>query len=151
METDNKNKLERKLEKIRAADIMSKFVVTIREDQTVEYLAQSLLRFKISGVPVISKEGEICGIATSTDLFRLMEKTKRDFDEGIDVSNYSSTQVKTFMVTDIATITDNMNLYEIMKLMNSKNIHTLPVMNTMTNELVGIIGRRDVLNAFYAH
>ena len=71
----NIEQLEEKLKSIKAQDVMSKFAITIKDSQTVTELAHLMMRFKISGVPVVSKNGEICGIVTATNLFDLMRKT----------------------------------------------------------------------------
>ena len=65
--------LEDKLKAIKAIDLMSRFAITVQEDETVTSLAHLMMRFKISGAPVVSKGGEICGIVTATDLFNLMD------------------------------------------------------------------------------
>ena len=53
------------------------------------------------------------------------------------------------MTKDVVTIAEKTTLYEIMKIMCEKNIHILPVMIVSEKEILGIIGRRDILNAFY--
>lgn len=141
--------LEERLDQIKAEHIMSKFVVTIREDQSIVSLSQLLLKFKISGVPVLNKNGEICGIATATDLFKIMEKTKNKSEDDKDVSDFVSQKVSDFMITDLITVTKTISLREIINLMINNNIHTLPVMDVAKNTIDGVIGRRDVLSAFY--
>ena len=37
---------------MRAADLMTSFVVTVRPDATIEYAAQLMLQYRISGLPV---------------------------------------------------------------------------------------------------
>ncbi len=142
-------KVEAKLKSIKAKDIMSRFAITIKEHQTVMNLAHLTMRFKISGVPVVTKNGEICGIVTATDLFNLMKDIIKNMDDGKNLENYPDRQVGAFMTKDVVTITEETTLYEIMKIMCTKNIHTLPVMVVSKKEIVGVIGRRDILNAFY--
>ena len=66
-------KVEARLKAVKAKEIMSRFAITIKENETVTNLAHLMMRFKISGVPVVSKNDEICGIVTATDLFSLMK------------------------------------------------------------------------------
>ena len=47
------------------------------------------------------------------------------------------------------TITEETTLLEIMRIMCERNIHTLPVMVLSKKEIIGVIGRRDIINAFY--
>ena len=142
-------KLERRLKNMKARDIMSRFAITIKEHETTTNLAHLMMRFKVSGVPVLNKNGDICGIATATDLFNLMKSFIKDIDSGATTDYYADRKVETLMTKDVVTITEETSLYEIMKIMCERNIHTLPVMVLAKREIVGVIGRRDIINAFY--
>ena len=142
-------KIEVKLKSIKAKEIMSRFAIIIKENETVTNLAHLMMRFKISGVPVVTKNGEICGIVTATDLFNLMKNVVQKMGEGANVENYPDMQVSGLMTKDVVTITEETTLYDIMKIMCERNIHTLPVMVISKKDIVGVIGRRDILNAFY--
>jgi len=140
---------EERLKGIKAVDLMSRFAITIKESETVTNLAHLMMRFKISGVPVVDKNGEIKGIVTATDLFNLMKDIIKDMDGPTSLASYSDMKVNSLMTRDVVTITEETSLYEIMKIMCGKNIHTLPVMVISKKEIVGVIGRRDIINAFY--
>ena len=142
-------RIEQQLKSVKAKDIMSRFAITIKENETVMNLAHLMMRFKISGVPVIDKNGEICGIATSTDLFNLMKSTIKNMEEGTDPGNYPDMKIGALMTKNVVTITEETSLYEIMKIMCDRNVHTLPVMVISRKEIIGVIGRRDIINAFY--
>jgi acetoin utilization protein AcuB len=58
------------ISKIKVADIMTREVVTVHRDWTVEEAADTLMTHKISGAPVVDDEGRLCGIITQTDLFK---------------------------------------------------------------------------------
>ena len=57
------------LERVTVREIMTKQVVTIRPEQTVEEAALLLLGHRIGGLPVV-REGELCGIITETDILQ---------------------------------------------------------------------------------
>ena len=57
-------------EEMSVADIMTREVVTVQRDWTVEEAADTLLAHKISGAPVVEDNGRLCGIITQTDLFK---------------------------------------------------------------------------------
>jgi len=149
MNDDNGKKSEQKLKSIKAKDLMSKFAITIREDETITTLSHLMMRFKISGIPVCTKSGDIIGIVTATDLFNFMKKMVQQMEKAQDIPDYSKIRVTDLMTHDVVTITEETSLYEMMKLMCERNIHTLPVMVVSKKEIVGVIGRRDILNAFY--
>ena len=149
MNNDNTKEFERKLKSVKAKDLMSRFAITIKEDETITTLAHLIMRFKISGVPVQAKNGDIHGIITATDLFNLMEKIVEEMGKGQNIDHYKEIKVGTLMSHDVVTITEDTSLYDMIKIMYDRNIHTLPVMVIAKNEIVGVIGRRDILNAFY--
>ncbi|MDV6234320.1 CBS domain-containing protein [Leptospira ellisii] len=53
-----------------ASQIMSSFLITVKEDQSVRYATELMLRYKISCLPVMDESGEIAGIVTSKDLMK---------------------------------------------------------------------------------
>ena len=58
--------------KIEVGNIMTKDPVTVPQNFTVEETAEVLLKHKISGVPVVDQNGQLVGIITQTDLFRVL-------------------------------------------------------------------------------
>ncbi len=60
------------ISKIKVTDIMTQDVVTVHPDWTVEEAADLMLAHKISGAPVMDKNGELCGVISQTDLFKAM-------------------------------------------------------------------------------
>jgi len=59
---------------LKLKDIMTKDVITISPDDTVEYASVLMLENKISGLPVVDKEGHVIGIITQSDIFKLFVK-----------------------------------------------------------------------------
>lgn len=49
-------------------EIMTQKVVTIKEDEAIDVLAQKMARHKISGVPVVDIENHVVGLVTAEDL-----------------------------------------------------------------------------------
>ena len=143
------DKIEQRLKSVKAKDLMSRFAITIKENESVTNLAHLMMRFKISGVPVVDKNGEIPGIVTATDLFNLMKNMIGEMDSKAGLKRSPDMQVKELMTEDVVTITEETSLYEIMKIMCERDIHTLPVMVVSKKEIIGVIGRRDIINAFY--
>ena len=60
------------ISKIKIKDIMTRDVLTVPFDYTVEETAEVLFKNKISGVPVVDHDGQIVGTITQTDLFRTL-------------------------------------------------------------------------------
>jgi acetoin utilization protein AcuB len=60
------------LAKVRVKDIMTKEPTTIRDDDTVEEAAVLMLKHKISRLPVLNHQGDLVGIVTDTDVFKVL-------------------------------------------------------------------------------
>ena len=60
------------LTKIKVKDIMTRDVITVPPDYTVEETAQVLEKNRISGLPVVDADGQLVGTITQTDLFRVL-------------------------------------------------------------------------------
>lgn len=58
------------ISKIKVADIMTRDVVTVGPDWTMEEAADLMLTRKISGAPVVDDDRQILGVITQTDMFR---------------------------------------------------------------------------------
>ena len=55
---------------MRASDVMVRGVATTTPDTTVEKVARLMINLRISGVPVLDREGQLVGIVTEGDLLR---------------------------------------------------------------------------------
>ena len=58
------------LSKIEIGEVMTRDVVTVTEDTPVEIAARIMADNKLGGVPV-TRDGEVVGVITETDLFRI--------------------------------------------------------------------------------
>jgi CBS domain-containing protein len=59
-------------------DVMTRNVITFREDTPVDEVAKTLLAKHITGAPVVSSEGHVVGIVSETDVFSKKGKVARD-------------------------------------------------------------------------
>ncbi len=143
-----------------AKDIMTKKVITVTPDSSVEKLASLLVKNEISGVPVVDDSGALYGIVTDNDLIdrnkRLHIPTVVSFlDAAIylesskkfeqDVKRLTATRVGDICTRKVVTITEETSIVDIATIMSEKKIHLLPVVKA--GKVTGIIGKRDVVQA----
>lgn len=57
---------------IKVREIMTKKPITVPYNYTIEEAAEILLQAKISGMPVVDKDGTVIGMITQTDLFKVL-------------------------------------------------------------------------------
>jgi len=136
-----------KMKEIKARDIMSLHAITINDEALLFMAAHLLMRFKISGLPVVDKNDKVIGIITVSDFFRMMGAALTA-NTAANQSLYSEKNVvKNVMTKNVVTIKKDTTFYEMLTMMCEKNIHTLPVLEN--DCLIGIVGRRDVINTYY--
>jgi len=143
-----------------AKDIMTRDVVTVKPDTSIEELAALLVKNQISGVPVMDEKGDLYGIVTENDLIsqnkRLHIPTVVSFlDAAIylesskkfeqEVKRITATKAGDICTRKIATISEDTTLVDIATIMDEKKTHLLPVMKN--GKMVGIVGKRDVVKA----
>ena len=58
--------------RLRVAEIMTRNPVTVRPEATIGEAAQLMLRNMISGLPVLDENGDLAGIITESDIFRMV-------------------------------------------------------------------------------
>ena len=143
-----------------AKDIMTKEVITVTTDVTIEGLARIFTRHDISGAAVIDAEGKLIGIVTENDLIKMEQKlhiptvinifdaviylgSSKRFEE--DIKRMAATKVEDIYRKDIVTITESSTIEEIATIMSEKDIHHLPVVKK--GKLVGIVGKKDIVRA----
>jgi len=60
------------LAQMTAKDVMNRNPITIRPDQTMEVAAVKMLEHRVTGIPVITEKGELVGIVSQGDVFRVL-------------------------------------------------------------------------------
>ena len=73
-------------ETLKVGDVMTPNPVTVRWNCTISEVAEILLKHNISGVPVTADQGELLGIITKGDLFRVLVTHTGAADKGIDLA-----------------------------------------------------------------
>lgn len=145
---------------MKAKDIMTKEVVTVNPEMTIEDLARLFTRHDISGAPVVDEAGGLIGIVTENDLIKMEQRlhiptiitifdaviylgSSKKFED--DIKRMAATKVADIYKKDIITIAENATLEEIATVMSEKDIHHLPVVKK--GKIMGIVGKKDVVRA----
>jgi len=135
-----------------ADDIMSQEVFTVHEDMLIRQVAHMMLRKRVSAFPVITKNGQLVGILTMTDLFMMINKAfikKTDAEFRSRLKMFRDMTVGNVMTVKVIVIKPKTTLEEIVNLVVRKKIHVFPVMKK--NKIVGIVSRTDILNAVFSY
>jgi CBS domain-containing protein len=135
-------------------DVMTTDPVTVTPTTPLRYVADILVRQKISAVPVLSVRGKLLGLVAESDLLR-KEELKRDPDS--EQSRHMTYQERRavatavtageIMSTNPVTVRADATLAEAARLMDRYEATCLPVVDESGN-LVGVVGLWDLLRVF---
>jgi CBS domain-containing protein len=143
-----------------AKDIMTRDVLSVRPDTSIEELSSILVKNEISGVPVVDDAGALYGIVTENDLIsrnkRLHIPTVVSFlDAAIylesskkfeqEVKRLTATRVGDICSRKVVTIAEDTTVIDIATIMSEKKVDLLPVLRG--GKVVGIVGKRDMVKA----
>lgn len=117
---------------MKVRDIMTKDVAYINPMASVTEAAQLMQKHNVGSIPVCDQNGVI-GLVTDRDI------VVRNVAHG---NNPQSTSVRDVMSSKVTTVTPEMNIDEVSKLMSSQQIRRVPVVEN--NMLVGIVALGDV-------
>jgi CBS domain-containing protein len=139
---------------MKVRDLMTTDPLTVSADTLLKEAARTMVRNKVSGLPVIS-DGALIGIVTEGDFLR--QEANRDqpyrfslldalFGEG-SVDPPAVETVSEVMTENVITIRPEATIGEAARVMANKRVKRLPVIDD-DGALIGIISRADVVNAF---
>jgi CBS-domain-containing membrane protein len=138
-------------------DVMTLSVISIGADEPIVKAARLMLQNRISGLPVINKEGTLVGMVTEGDFLRRGELgTQRRRPKWLEfivgpgklAQEYvhtSGRKVEDIMTPEPWTIREDDSLETVVEMMERHQIKRLPV--TRGWRLVGIVSRANLLQA----
>ena len=142
---------------MRAHQIMTRDVITVTPQTSIEEAARIMLRSHIGGLPVLDDAGKLVGIVSESDFLRRSEigtGRKRPAwlqfligpgREAGDFIRERGRKIEDVMTEDPLTVGEETPLEDVVRLMEKKRIKRLPVMSG--SRLTGIVTRSNLLQA----
>ena len=145
-----------------AADVMTRNVITVDPGATVQAVAGLLSERGISGAPVVDASGQLVGIISEGDLLRRTEigtnapgSVRRSWwledvatARARDYVKSHGRTVRDIMTRDVVSVTDDTDLSEIARLLETNRIKRVPVLHD--GKIVGIVSRSNLVRALSA-
>lgn len=143
---------------MKAKDIMTKDVITVRRETSVKDLALLFSERGISSVPVVDENGYLVGIVSETDLIEqdknlhiptvvsifdwviYLESDKR-FEK--ELQKMTGQTVGDIYSEEVFSVSPDAPVSEVADIMTSKRVQAVPVVEG--KRVVGIIGRIDMV------
>ncbi len=140
---------------MKARDVMSRDVPTVRPETPVVDTAKLLLTHRIGAVPVIDADGRLAGMVSEADLLHRAETgtlherswwLRAITPAEVLAREYVKTharQVRDVMSLDVVCVTEDAELASVVDLMETRGAWTIPVVRD--NQPVGLINRATLL------
>ncbi len=144
-------------------DVMKSEAISVRSDQSVQDVAELLMRNGIHGVPVVDGDMVVVGIVTESDFFMkdratlhipsfmdIMQKTMvakalGDADRAT-IDHILSARVKDIMTVECMTVYEGTPLHDLLQIFATTHFKTIPVVDDR-RRLVGVVTLTDMLTA----
>lgn len=142
---------------MRAEEIMTREVVTVRPETPVGELARLFSDRGISGAPVVDGQGTLLGVVTESDLMRRVAASQ-DAKPGLlhglfsdparlarEYARSHGRTAQDIMTTDPVTLGPDVPIDRVAKLLEERDIRRVPIV--ASGRLLGVISRADLLKA----
>lgn len=118
---------------LKAKDIMTKKVITVKKDTEIKEICEILIRYKLSGVPVVDKSKNLSGFIS-----------ERDIVANVSLKDFLKKKAEDLMTKNVISVSYDAPTEEISRIFTERPYRYLPV--TKQNKVVGIISRKDVID-----
>ena len=127
------------LGRLKVKDVMSRTVVTVDSEDTIEYVAYNLYKHKINALHVLGRDGKLCGIISRSDMFRSFVEMM-----GVNQSCTRFTVIAPDKVGVVAEITsimkeDGINIISLATLQNGNGTAEITIRCRLNNNGLDII------------
>lgn len=131
-------------------EVMSRPAVSVQEDAPVAAAVNIMLDRGVKRLPVLDPSGELVGILSRIDVFRIITKT---FPEQAPSSRPAAGSleearlVSDIMLRETLTVTPDVSVEEVLRIIDSNDLRRVAVVDR-DGRLQGLISDRDLLIAF---
>jgi len=139
---------------VKVIDLMTTEVITARTSESLKSAARKMVDNRVSGLPVLSDDGELVGLVSEADFLRKELERESPTGQrllgalfGADETHDEAATVGEVMARDLTTIDPGASLSEAARVMASEGFKRLPVVSS-EGELLGVLSRADIVSAF---
>ncbi len=126
------------MDRLTAADVMAQSEATLEPDGDIYDALARLLKWRLTGVPVVDGDGRLLGMLTERDCLKVLVGGAFDGHPHGTVSDY--------MTAPAESIRPSASLFDIAHIFLTRSYRKLPVVDG-ENRVIGQVSRRDVLVA----
>ncbi|MEB8329604.1 CBS domain-containing protein [Flavobacteriaceae bacterium KMM 6897] len=124
---------------LKVSDYMTKKLITFKPDQSVEEVIVQLIKYRISGGPVVNDKYELIGMISEGDCVKHISESKYHNLPG------ETRTVGQHMISNVETIDGNMDIFDAANKFLQAKRRRFPIVEK--GILVGQISQMDILKA----
>ncbi|MAN26891.1 MULTISPECIES: CBS domain-containing protein [Mesonia] len=126
-------------ENITVEDFMTVNMYKFYAGQSVLEVMETLLKYRISGGPVVNQQNELIGIISEGDCIKQISES-RYYNQPME-----NMTVENYMAKEVETVSPDMHLFDVANKFLSLKKRRFPVCEQ--GKLIGLISQKDVLKA----
>lgn len=146
---------------MKISDVMTKNPITAKLDSSVSEVALIMNDSRLHAVPVVDDNDCVVGIITESDFFikgslnmylpSLIELLRKNIESVSSertekIGNLLSAKARDVMTSPCFCLESGDEIDSFFELIKSKNLHSVPVIDTESKKIVGIITLADIIN-----
>ncbi len=124
---------------LKVRDYMTTKLITFKPEQSVQEVVESLIKYKISGGPVVNDRQELVGVISEGDCLKQLSES-RYYNMPLQHDN-----VEKRMARNVETIDGNMDVFDAANKFLSSKRRRFPIVEN--GKLIGQISQKDILKA----
>jgi len=143
---------------MKVRDFMVKDVISVSPDSSVKEVMATFVEKKVGGVPIMKKDGTLCGIVTDGDILRAIKPIDLQIQDYFSFITYIAEEdldnrlrevakreiIKIARTHGIVTVHPDDEMKTVINLLSKHHFKKLPVIDE-ENHVVGVISRGDVI------
>lgn len=124
---------------LKVRDYMTTNLITFTPEQPIQQVVEAIIKYKISGGPVVNQRKELVGVISEGDCLKQLSES-RYYNMPLEHDN-----VEKRMAKNVETIDPNMDIFDAAKKFLSSKRRRFPIVEH--GKLVGQISQKDILKA----
>ena len=124
---------------ILVSDYMTTKLITFKAEDSLDYVIEQLIAYKISGGPVVNEKNELIGIISEGDCIKQISESRY-----YNMPMQDQT-IEKHMANNVNTIDGNMNIFDAANMFLAAKRRRFPIVEN--GKLVGQISQKDILKA----
>jgi len=143
---------------MKAKDFMVKDVISVSPEISIKDVMSTFVEKKVGGVPIMKKDGTLCGIVTDGDILRAIKPMDKQIHDYFSFITYVAVEdmelhlneligrdiIKIAKTHGIVTVHPEDDMTKVVNLLSKHHFKKLPVVDDQ-HHVVGVISRGDVI------